>query len=365
MRALTFMQKTILCLLPILASAAVAQTVFGPVTITGFADAYYSYEFGDSSTRDRQVTPSGVTPVYSHSRNNEFNINNAFIDAKYAADNVRAGLGLQAGTYVDANYAAETQSMRHLYEAVAGFKLAEGLWVDAGIFASHIGLESAVSKDNWTLTRSLVADNTPYFETGAKFTYDPNPKWTFALLVLNGWQNIRDNNSNKAVGTQIQYKPTATLLFNSSTFFGEARNAPDDDKRMRYFHNFFFTDQIISKFSIGGQFDVGFEEKSSTDSSLNNWYSGMVMARYQFTDRYAASARIEYYHDADGITIATGTADNFVARGGSVGFDYAPAKNLLWRIELRTLHADHAIFVHSDGLKKDSTYATTSIAVSF
>src|SRR5882762_6143485 len=41
-----FMQKTVLCLLPVLASAAVAQTTVGPVTITGFADAYYSYEFG-------------------------------------------------------------------------------------------------------------------------------------------------------------------------------------------------------------------------------------------------------------------------------------------------------------------------------
>jgi hypothetical protein len=359
------MNKTILWLLPLLISVGVAQTVVGPVTITGFADAYYSYELGDSSTHERQITPSGVTPVYSHSRNNEFNINNAFIDAKYASDNVRAGLGLQAGTYVDANYAAETQTMRHLYEAVAGFKIVEGIWVDAGIFASHIGLESAVSKDNWTLTRSLVADNTPYFETGAKFTYDPNPKWTFALLILNGWQNIRDNNSNKAVGTLVQYKPTSTLLFNSSTFIGEGRNAPDSDKRTRYFHDFYFTDQINGRLSVGGQFDVGFEERSATDSSLDNWYSGMVIVHYQITERYAASARVEYYHDADGITIATNTAGNFVARGGSVGFDYAPAKNLLWRIELRTLHADHVIFVHSDGLKRDSTYATTSIAVSF
>ena len=89
------------------------------------------------------------------------------------------------------------------------------------------------------------------------------------------------------------------------------------------------------------------------------------MVHYQIAERYAASARVEYYHDADGITIATDTVGNFVARGGSVGFDYAPAKNLLWRIELRTLHADHPIFVHSDGLKRDSTYATTSIAVSF
>ncbi|MBK8628485.1 MAG: outer membrane beta-barrel protein [Saprospiraceae bacterium] len=28
--------------------------------------------------------------------------------------------------------------------------------MDAGIFPSHIGFESAISADNWTLTRSLL-----------------------------------------------------------------------------------------------------------------------------------------------------------------------------------------------------------------
>lgn len=353
-------------LLPVLASlTAAAQTAAGPVTISGYVDAYYSQESGDSAVRDRQLTPGGATPVYSHGRNNEFNLNHALIDAKYSAESVRASLGLQAGTYVDANYAAETQAMRHLYEAVAGFKVSDGLWLDAGIFPSHIGMESAVSKDNWVLTRSLVADNTPYFETGAKLTCDPNSQWTLGVLVLNGWQNIRDNNANKAVGTQVQYKPAPSLVFNSSTFIGEGRNAPDHDRRLRYFHDFYFTARLNPKFSVGGQFDLGFEHKSSTDHAFNRWYSGVLVARCQFSDRYAASARAEFYHDADGVTIATGTPGNFIARGGSVGLDYAPAKNLLWRLELRTLRADRAIFVHSDGATSDSTYVTTSVAVSF
>lgn len=59
-------------------------------------------------------------------------------------------------------------------------------WLDAGIYPSHIGLESAVGKDNRTLTRSLAAENSPYYESGARITYvTPNNAWTLCAHVLN------------------------------------------------------------------------------------------------------------------------------------------------------------------------------------
>ena len=64
--------------------------------------------------------------------------------------------------------------------------------ITAGIFTSHIGFESAVSKDCWTLTRSILADNSPYYESGARLTYTSNNnKWLISALALNGWQRIQ------------------------------------------------------------------------------------------------------------------------------------------------------------------------------
>lgn len=352
---------TILCLCPHLAS----QTVVGPFTLSGYLDAYYSHEFGDNSVDDRQVTPSGASPVTSFNKNNEFAVNEAFLDARYATDLVHAALGLQAGTYVQENYATESAAARHLYEAYAGFQPVKNLWFDAGIFASHIGMEDAVSKDNWTLTRSMVADNTPYYETGAKATYTPGAKWLFSVLVLNGWQNIHDNNTNKAVGTQVQYRPSDAWLINSSTFIGEGRNDPTPLERERYFHDLYFTDQIDARWAVGAQLDVGWEEKSHTDHALNSWISGAAIAHVQLSPRCAASARAEFYHDPDGVIIATGTPGNFCAWGESAGFDYAPAKALLVRLELRALRADHAIFVHGTDRWRDSAYATTAVCIAF
>jgi hypothetical protein len=45
---------------------------------------------------------------------------------------------------------------------------------------SHIGFESVISADCWTLTRSLLAENSPYYETGMRLeatsTYPPIAK---------------------------------------------------------------------------------------------------------------------------------------------------------------------------------------------
>jgi hypothetical protein len=142
------------------AQVAPAIATLNPLTFYGFVDGYYGYDFKHAATQDRPGF------LYSHDRQNEFTVNNAIIGMRYDNGQVRGALGLHAGTYVAANYAAEDQVFKHIYEAYAGFRPFQKAWLDAGIFTSHIGFESAISKDNWTLTRSLMAENSPYYEAG-------------------------------------------------------------------------------------------------------------------------------------------------------------------------------------------------------
>jgi hypothetical protein len=74
-------------------------------------------------------------------------------------------LGLHAGTYVHDNYAQEPKALRHIYEANIGLSLSKKnkLWVDLGVFESHIGFEVAQSTENQTLTKSICAELSPYF----------------------------------------------------------------------------------------------------------------------------------------------------------------------------------------------------------
>lgn len=120
---------------------------------------------------------------------------------------------MAVGSYMNANYAAEEGVLKNIYEANVGVKLSKtkNLWIDAGILPLHIGFESAIGADCFTLTRSMMAENSPYFETGAKLSYSAdNGKWDMAILVLNGWQRMQrvEGNTTPAFGHQLTFRPS-------------------------------------------------------------------------------------------------------------------------------------------------------------
>ncbi|MCA0233298.1 MAG: porin [Bacteroidetes bacterium] len=331
------------------------------ISISGYVEAYYSYDFNQPTHNER---PSFI---YSHNRHNEFSINLGFVKAAYTSQQLRANLALMAGTYSNANLAAEPATLRNIYEANVGVKLSKTrqLWLDAGVFSSHIGFESAVSKDCWALTRSLMADNTPYYETGAKIGYtSPNEKWYLAGLVLNGWQQMRrpDGNTRLAVGTQVTYKPTSKLTFNSSTFVG---SRPDDTNRNRFFHNFYGIFQVTNRWGMIADVDYGIEQRQTGASVYDSWASWAVILRYQLTPHFALAGRAEKYTDKQGIVIATAPPHGFSTQGFSCNLDYTPLPNVAWRMEARKLSSKDAIF-EKQGRAVSQTFAlTTSLAISF
>jgi hypothetical protein len=80
-------------------------------------------------------------------------------------------------------------------------------------------------------------------------------------LVLNGWQRIAKAEGNKSLsfGHQITFKPNDKITLNSSSFIGNDK--PQDDKRMRYFHDLYGNFQLTDHFSTTLGFDVGAEQK--------------------------------------------------------------------------------------------------------
>ena len=343
--------------------SAAAAPVSNPLTVYGFVDGYYGYDFRHAATHDRPGF------LYSHDRQNEFTVNNALVGLRYQDERVRGAVGLHAGSYVTANYAAEDPVFKHVYEAYAGFRPFKKAWLDAGIFASHIGFESAISKDNWTLTRSLMAENSPYYESGVRFTYEVAPALTLTALGLNGWQNIRENNQAKALGTQIQWKPTAKLLVNSSTFYGNEQ-PQDSVRRRRYFHDFYVSYAATERLSLALVFDVGKQEQARRGGKADTWHTGAAFVRYQLAEGWTAAARAEYYTADHGViinSISPALTDADVKlKGASLNLDYAPTSHVLVRVEGRLLKAKDNVFQQRNGRTADSYgNLTSSIALSF
>lgn len=171
-----------------------------------FVDTFYSHNRNHPLSKERQYTTQAV-------RNDEFNINLGFVDAKWQEEKIRGRLAFQFGTSVNTNYAAEANkdvssnqnSVKHIQEAYVGFKLAKDTWVDGGIYFGHIGHESWISSDNWNYTRALALDYVPYYSSGVRLTTKFTDKFQFQFHVMNGWQNITDQNKDKSLGSQFKF----------------------------------------------------------------------------------------------------------------------------------------------------------------
>lgn len=332
------------------------------VKFSAYAEIFYTYDFNEPSNHLRQNF------LYSYNRHNEVNLNLGLVKASYESEQLRANFALMAGTYAQDNMAAEQNALRYVNEANIGIKVSKtkNLWIDAGIMPSHIGWESAIGKDNMNLTRSFAAENSPYFETGAKLSYtSDNGKWFLSGLVLNGWQRIAKPEGNQTIsfGHQVTYKPNDKITLNSSSFIGNDK--AKEDKRMRYFHDLYGSFQLTEAFSAVLGFDIGAEQKSKGSDQYNVWYSPNILMKYQLDNRWAVAGRLEYYNDKNGVIISTKTPNGFQTFGYSLNIDYAILKNVIFRTEARGFSSKDAIFAKGDDMKQGNFFITTSLSAWF
>jgi Putative beta-barrel porin-2, OmpL-like. bbp2 len=327
-----------------------------PLSISGYVEAYYSYDFNRPENNNRPGF------LYNFNRHNEFNVNLGFVKAAYSTERVRANLAVGVGSYMNANYAAEPGVLKNIFEGNVGVKLSKknNLWFDVGILPSHIGFESAIGKDNWILTRSMVAENTPYFESGARVSYTTEDgKWSLAALALNGWQRITrvEGNSLMSWGTQITYKPSGKVTLNYSTFIGTDK--PDSERLMRYHNNFYGIFQLSDKVGLIANLDYGLEQKTKGSKDLNNYFTPVAILRFAPNTQWAFGLRGEYFNDENGVIISTGTPEGFKTFGGSLNVDYMPLANVALRLEGRIFDSKDAVFT------KEGIPANNNSAISF
>ena len=325
------------------------------LTLRGYLDGYYTYDFSRPPSKDRVFTTGPL-------RHNEFNLNLALVDLTYETEKVHSRLVLQSGTYVQANYGAEPPVLQHLHEGYLGLQLGQtNWWLDMGLFASHIGLEGATSLDQWAYSRSLMADFSPFFETGLRLSGPISTKSTFTFVLVNGWQNIRENNDDKAIGTQLQHQLNDRMLLNWSTFIGN--EAPTHSpSQLRIFNNWFIQTQIHDRVETALIFDSGFQ-KCAIQNRYDAWYATAFYTRAQVTPQIHFAGRLEYYSDEKQVIIPSGTPNGFQTFSISANIDYTPIEKFKWRLESRFYQSKDAVFPSNTGFKKNSGTITMSFAM--
>ena len=327
------------------------------LTVSGYAELYYSYDFS------KPINFEKPDYNYNYKKHNQLNINLAYVKASYQTNRFRSNLAIMAGNYATYNLSNEPNWARPIFEANVGYKIfrQHNLWVDAGIMPSHLGFESAVGGDCWTLTRSILAENSPYFETGVRVSYSNKKENVLvAFYVLNGWQKIALSkfDTKPSFGIQVSYKPNNTITVNYSNFIGSAK--PDSLQAFRIFHNLYAIYDVSPKISFIVGLDVSTEKRIG--NKLAVWYTPVFISRINLHRKHRVAGRLEFYNDPKQAVIQTGTANGYQTWGASANYDYQITPKLLFRAEVKTYQSKDAIFKYEQPSRISNT-ATVAMVV--
>ncbi|MGE8722291.1 porin [Leptospira terpstrae] len=335
----------------------------------GFIDSYYLYNRNLPKDTERNFTTQAV-------RNHEFNINLAYIDAKIEEKNYRGRIAFQWGTSVNANYASEVttekysnqNSVKNIQEAYTGFKIGRDTWVDMGIFFGNIGHESWISQNNVNYTRAFALDYVPYYSSGVRLTHQFTDKLSGQLQILNGWQNITDNNKDKSFGSQIKYIFNSNLILTLNQFAGN--EAPNNErKQIRLYQNTILEWILSDRISLVGQFDVGAQKakqsfvyepwlgaydpnfgdyRETKSHAYRQWYHGTFWVSFKLTPEYRLSFRIERFYDPLQVMVNTGTRNGFMSNGYTTTFDILTFDPGLLRFEYVYRRSADSVFAYRE-----------------
>ncbi|MFM2315914.1 MAG: hypothetical protein RLZZ155_246 [Bacteroidota bacterium] len=337
---------------------AFSQIQKDSIHFSGYTEIYFSQ---DQHTWQDHQRPSFL---YSHTSTNHVALNTAVLDFKYSSARVKTQLSLVEGTYANKVTSAEPIGFGALYVGNVSYKLSqhENFWMQAGVFPSHIGLESAIGFSNLSLSRSLPAENSPYYESGLSLQYgSKNNKWFASLLLLNGWQTmtLRAQQSRPDFGSQIQFKPNSKITLNHSTYFGEVPVL--DSSQTRFFQNFYAQIQLKDNWTLQCQADYGIQETGKNGFD-KHWVTGFIGMAYKVNEKLSLVGRGELFKDKNNLVIAGVNNDLW---GYSFNINYLLDKHLLLRAEWRNITSNNYTFAFQNFNEKQMNGLNLSLAAKF
>jgi hypothetical protein len=329
---------------------------FKQTEISGFVDGYYLWAFNEESPQLRNFDIN----------HNAFSLNYAEIAfGKPVSETSRGGFRLDFGAGDTADLVnlfepGGTDYLKHVQQAYVSYlaPVGKGLTIDFGKFVTPAGAEVIENKDNFNYSRGLLfALAIPYYHAGFRVGYAISDQVSVTGFLVNGWNNVKENNDGKTVGVSLGLKPNAKTGVFVNYLVGN--EFPDDaDGGTRNLIDIVGTYAATDKISLIGNFDYGKDSLEGTDV---NWYGVAAGLKYQANEHVAFSPRYEWFVDDDGF--ATGTSQTL--QEITLTGEYKATGGLITRFEFRTDFSDEDYFVKKDGLKSSQPTASVAFIYAF
>jgi hypothetical protein len=309
------------------------------VRLGAYADGYYSWY----SNGDRTIyQESDVIGAY----HNNFGLNVAQFTGAYDGNRARGALTAHFG---DIPAIAWSNNYRFIQEANAGVRLAERLWLDIGFFKTHVGTESFLPKDNMLSIVTLGTFYGPFYQSGARLSYNTKSNWHVELHAINGYNRHIDNNEYKSYGALISKQWNDLLYTSYSNLVGQEQIGGTTNDAYLVYQNAYATVEG-ERWSVQAGIDVAnsFDWRVKDDWEDKLLIAALLTAQYRWNEQFATTARFELFSDERQINsfqtqyIQSGNQviavqDGMTVFGPTAGIAFTPSEHAFLRLESRYL----------------------------
>jgi len=234
-----------------------------------------------------------------------------------------------------------------------------GLRFDFGKHITHMGYEVIEGYDGWNdnYSRSLLFGYAiPFTHTGLKVTY-AGEKASVMGMVVNGWDNVKDNNRGKSIGAQLLLTPSKTFSLYLNWMGGPER-ADSSDRRNDY--------NVVAvvkpgRLILAADYVYG-REKGARGLGLDGtWQALAGYLRLNPSDRIGLTLRGEWFDDPDGVR----TGFDQKLKEATFTPEFKIGAGFVLRGDLRYDRSDASVFEGKSGSKKDQTTVAVNALYSF
>jgi len=328
-------------------------------TFVGTVDGYYGYNFnhpaGDAQLRNFDT------------KHHQFALNLLKLTLEKKPDpDSRLGyrMDLAYGPAMEIVHAAEPGGQgifRNIEQAYVSYlaPVGKGLQLDFGKFVTPFGAEVIETKDNWNYSRSLLfALAIPYYHAGLRANYTFNDKFSLNAMIVNGWNNVVDNNHGKSFHIQAVIKPNARWTITQNYMGGPEQ--PNNGHDWRHLWDTTVAYTVSPAVSVMANYDYGMDRVAG---ARVHWTGIAGYLKYQANKWLALSPRFEWYNDADGFT--TGTPQT--VKEFTMTSEQKIRGALLTRFEYRHDFSDRPFFIRQpfDPLVRAQSTVTLGISYAF
>ena len=234
------------------------------------------------------------------------------------------------------------------YIAPAG----RGLRFDAGKFTTHIGYEVIEGYDGFNDNHShsfLFGYAQPVTHTGLRVTYPFSDTVSAQVVLTNGWDNAKDNNTGKSIGGQLLAAPFPGLTV-TLNYLGGPEQA-GTNSHVRHAFDLVAVGKAWSALTLAMNYDYGQEDQVAIAETAGggrrdaSWQGVAGYGRYTVTERFALILRGEWFDDPQGAR--TGYAQSLTEV--TLTPEFRPHPKFVLRGDLRRDHSSRPVFEQSDG----------------